>query len=202
MLCVSNPLRIAADTPLRSYWCDLHGQSEETIGTNSARDLIEFARDRAFLDGMSHQGNDFQITTAFWNELNDLTREYNADGSFVIFPGYVDWDDLPVFYNAAEVFVFPSIFEGFGLPVLESMASGMPAITSFGSSLEEVAGDGALLVDPLDVRSIANAIAQVLEDAELRNQLITRGLRRSSEFTVEKFAGKILEVYGTLNRGS
>ena len=64
MLCISNPLRIAAEAPLRSYWCDLHGQSEETIGTNSARELIEFARDRAFLDGMSHQGNDFQITTA------------------------------------------------------------------------------------------------------------------------------------------
>jgi hypothetical protein len=90
VLCVSNPLRIAADTPLRSYWCDLHGQSEETIGTNSARELIEFARDRAFLDGMSHQGNDFQITSAFWNELNHLTRDYNEDGSFIIFPGY-EW---------------------------------------------------------------------------------------------------------------
>ncbi len=90
VLCVSNPLRIAAEAPLRSYWCDLHGQSEETIGTNSARELIEFARDRAFLDGMSHQGNDFQITTPFWNELNELTREYNRDGSFVIFPGY-EW---------------------------------------------------------------------------------------------------------------
>jgi hypothetical protein len=90
VLCVSNPLRIAADPPLQSYWCDLHGQSEETIGTNSARELIDFARDRAFLDGMSHQGNDFQITTPFWNELNELTREYNRDGSFVIFPGY-EW---------------------------------------------------------------------------------------------------------------
>jgi hypothetical protein len=90
VLCVSNPLRIAAAAPLRSYWCDLHGQSEETIGTNSARELIEFARDRAFLDGMSHQGNDFQITTPFWNELNALTREYNRDGSFIVFPGY-EW---------------------------------------------------------------------------------------------------------------
>src|SRR6202040_3208899 len=90
VLCVSNPLRIAAETPLRSYWCDLHGQSEETIGTNSARELIEFARDRAFLDAMSHQGNDFQITSAFWNELNQLTREYNEDRSFIIFPGY-EW---------------------------------------------------------------------------------------------------------------
>ena len=90
LICVSNPLRIAERVPLRSYWCDLHGQSEETIGTNSARELIEFARDRAFLDGMSHQGNDFQITTPFWNELNTLTGEYNRDGSFIVFPGY-EW---------------------------------------------------------------------------------------------------------------
>ncbi|HEY1931030.1 MAG TPA: DUF3604 domain-containing protein [Acetobacteraceae bacterium] len=89
-LCTSNPLRIVADTSLLPYWCDLHGQSEETIGTNSARDLIEFARDRAFLDGMSHQGNDFQITTPFWNDLNKLTREYNEDGRFIIYPGY-EW---------------------------------------------------------------------------------------------------------------
>jgi hypothetical protein len=88
--CLSNPLRIAVDAPLHPYWCDLHGQSEETIGTNSAQELIEFARDRAFLDGMSHQGNDFQITTPFWNELNELTRQYNRDGSFIIFPGY-EW---------------------------------------------------------------------------------------------------------------
>jgi len=90
VLCVSNPLRIVTETPLRSFWCDLHGQSEETIGTNSARELIEFARDRGFLDGMSHQGNDFQITTPFWNELNALTAAYNEDGRFVIFPGY-EW---------------------------------------------------------------------------------------------------------------
>lgn len=90
VLCMSNPLRIVADAPLLPYWCDLHGQSEETIGTNSARELIEFARDRAFLDGMSHQGNDFQITTPFWNHLNELTREYNEDGRFIIYPGY-EW---------------------------------------------------------------------------------------------------------------
>lgn len=72
------------------YWADLHGQSEETIGTNSAEDLILFARDRAFLDVMSHQGNDFQITTPFWEQLNQLTAQYNQDGSFIIFPGY-EW---------------------------------------------------------------------------------------------------------------
>jgi Protein of unknown function (DUF3604) len=89
-LCASNPLRIAAAPALLPFWADLHGQSEETIGTNSARELIEFARDRAFLDAMSHQGNDFQITTPFWEELNRLTAEFNRDGAFIIFPGY-EW---------------------------------------------------------------------------------------------------------------
>ncbi|HEX3172407.1 MAG TPA: DUF3604 domain-containing protein [Burkholderiales bacterium] len=89
-VCTSNPLRIVEQATLLPYWADLHGQSEETIGTNSARELIEFARDRAFLDAMSHQGNDFQITTPFWNELNNLSKEFNADGHFIMFPGY-EW---------------------------------------------------------------------------------------------------------------
>ncbi|MCL4744795.1 MAG: DUF3604 domain-containing protein [Burkholderiaceae bacterium] len=90
VLCVSNPMRIVAQAELLPYWADLHGQSEETIGTNSARELIEFARDTAFLDAMSHQGNDFQITTPFWEHLNALCAEYDRDGSFIIFPGY-EW---------------------------------------------------------------------------------------------------------------
>lgn len=90
LVCRSNPMRIVSSVELLPYWADLHGQSEETIGTNSARELIEFARDHAFLDVMSHQGNDFQITTPFWNHLNELTAEYNETGRFVIFPGY-EW---------------------------------------------------------------------------------------------------------------
>ncbi|MEX1182964.1 MAG: DUF3604 domain-containing protein [Gemmatimonadota bacterium] len=86
----SNPLRVATDAPLLPYWGDLHGQSEETIGTNSAREYFEFARDRAFLDICCHQGNDFQITDSFWRHLNELTRELNRDGSFIVFPGY-EW---------------------------------------------------------------------------------------------------------------
>jgi len=89
-VCQSNPLRLAGAGELLPYWADLHGQSEETIGTNSARELMEFARDRAFLDAMSHQGNDFQITTPFWNELNRLSAEFNQDGRFIMFPGY-EW---------------------------------------------------------------------------------------------------------------
>ena len=90
VVCRSNPLRISESLDLQPFWADLHGQSEETIGTNSARDLMVFARDHAFLDAMSHQGNDFQITTPFWEELNRLSAEFNVDGRFVMFPGY-EW---------------------------------------------------------------------------------------------------------------
>jgi len=86
----SNPLRIVEDAQLLPYWGDLHGQSEETIGTNSARDFHLFARDKAFLDAVGHQGNDFQITSEFWAELNRLSAEFNEDGRFVVFPGY-EW---------------------------------------------------------------------------------------------------------------
>jgi hypothetical protein len=90
LLARSNCMRIVADTPLVHYWGDLHGQSEETIGTNSARDFFAFARDKAFLDACSHQGNDFQITTPFWEHLNVLSKEFNADDQFIVFPGY-EW---------------------------------------------------------------------------------------------------------------
>ena len=90
VVAVSNPMKVTEKISLRPFWADLHGQSEETIGTNSARGFHEFARDSAFLDAVAHQGNDFQITTAFWNHLNDLTREFNSDGEFIAFPGY-EW---------------------------------------------------------------------------------------------------------------
>jgi glycosyltransferase involved in cell wall biosynthesis len=116
----------------------------------------------------------------------------------VVFPGFVPFDDLPLFYNAAEVFVFPSFFEGFGLPVVESMASAVPTITSTGSSLEEVAGDGALLIDPRDTDSIANALGKVLSDPGLQRELAARGLKRSKDFTPGSLAEKALAVYCSL----
>jgi hypothetical protein len=86
----SNPLRIVEDTPLLHFWGDLHGQSEETIGTGSAREYFAFARDRAFVDVTGHQGNDFQITNQFYAQLDRLCAEFNEDGSFVAIPGY-EW---------------------------------------------------------------------------------------------------------------
>ena len=89
-VCTSNPMRVMATADLLPYWGDLHGQSEETIGTNSARDFYEFARDKAFLDVCVHQGNDFQITSKFWNWLNELSAEFTQDGRFIVFPGW-EW---------------------------------------------------------------------------------------------------------------
>ncbi|MCP4982166.1 MAG: DUF3604 domain-containing protein [Gammaproteobacteria bacterium] len=86
----SNPCRCVEDSALLPYWGDLHGQSEETIGTNSARDFYEFARDKAFLDICVHQGNDFQITNEFWQWLNELSAEFTEDDRFVVFPGW-EW---------------------------------------------------------------------------------------------------------------
>jgi hypothetical protein len=90
VLARANPLRVDEAAPLRRYWGDLHGQSGETIGTGSAENYFRYARDRAFIDIVGHQGNDFQITDAFWNELNRLTAAFDVPGRFVCLPGY-EW---------------------------------------------------------------------------------------------------------------
>ena len=90
-LCRANPLRIAAaGTILVHYWGDTHGQSNETLGTNTAREYFTFGRDRAALDVIGHQGNDFQITGDFWRQLNALSAEFDQSGRFVCIPGY-EW---------------------------------------------------------------------------------------------------------------
>jgi hypothetical protein len=90
VLVESNPMRVLGGPGPRAFWGDLHGQSGETVGTNTARDYFAFARDHAFLDVTSHQGNDFEITQEFWAHLNDLTAEFDQPGRFVAFPGY-EW---------------------------------------------------------------------------------------------------------------
>src|SRR5258707_951396 len=86
----ANPMRIVTDAPMRRYWGDLHGQSGETIGMGSAEAYFRYARDAAFIDMVGHQGNDFQITDAFWKKLNQLTAEFDQARKFVCLPGY-EW---------------------------------------------------------------------------------------------------------------
>ena len=113
----------------------------------------------------------------------------------VIFTGYVQDVDLPSLYSNADVFVYPSFFEGFGLPVLEAMACGTPVITSNISSLPEVAGDAGLLIDPYDIEALADNIWKVITDHTLQEHMRIRGLEWVKGFTWEATARKTMDVY-------
>lgn len=108
--------------------------------------------------------------------------------------GYIDDDLLPAVYAGADLFVYPSLYEGFGLPVIEAMASGVPVITSNVTSLPEVAGDAAITVDPLDVSSIAHAIEQVATDSALRARLREQGISRATQFNWDRTAAETWQV--------
>lgn len=113
----------------------------------------------------------------------------------VRFLDYVPASDLPALYTGAAVVAFPSLYEGFGLPVLEAMACGAPVVTSSVSATAEMAGDAALLVDPRDTEAIADAIERVASDADLAADLRARGFRRAAEFSWERAARETLAVY-------
>ncbi|TCL70992.1 glycosyltransferase involved in cell wall biosynthesis [Hydrogenispora ethanolica] len=113
----------------------------------------------------------------------------------VIFPGFVPTEDLPYFYNGADLFVYPSFYEGFGLPPIEAMACATPVITSNVSSLPEVVGDAALTVSPTDTLALAEAILQVLTSPALRESLIKKGLQQCQRYNWTKIATQVLEVY-------
>jgi glycosyltransferase involved in cell wall biosynthesis len=131
-----------------------------------------------------------------------LAAEARATGlaDQVLFPGYLPDELLPSLYRSAILLVYPSLYEGFGLPILEAMACGTPVITSDTSSMPEVAGDAALLVDPGSVDAIASALRQVLLDMGLRQSLCQRGLARSRQFTWERTARETAAVYRQMGR--
>jgi len=118
-----------------------------------------------------------------------------AGGADVCLPGFVADEDLPSLYHGAETFVYPSLFEGVGLPVLEAMASGVPVLTSATSSLPEIAGDAALTVNPRSEEEIAAALARLSDDRALREMLSTKGRTRAREFSWETAARRTLEIY-------
>jgi glycosyltransferase involved in cell wall biosynthesis len=128
---------------------------------------------------------------------DDLRRRVVSLGleEIVHFTGYVDETDLPALYSLSELLVFPSFYEGFGLPVLEAMACGVPVVTSNCSSLPEVAGDAAVLVDPHNDAGIAEGIGMLLEDGKLREQCVARGFERARLFSWRSAAEQTLKVF-------
>jgi glycosyltransferase involved in cell wall biosynthesis len=122
-------------------------------------------------------------------------------GTDVMFPGFVPDDELPLWYNAADVFVYPSLYEGFGLPPLEAMACGTPAIVSSASSLPEVVGDAALLASPHNPEEWAIALSSLCNDTSLRNALATRGPERARRFSWKRTARETVKVYRAVLSG-
>jgi len=129
-------------------------------------------------------------------ELAATIKEMAFTEKDVKFLGLVPDEDLPWLYSGAAVFVYPSLYEGFGLPLVEAMACGAPIVTSNVSSMPEVVGDAALLVEPEHPEEISGSIARLYSDEELRSRLVAKGLKRSQEFTWSDAARKLLNLFG------
>jgi glycosyltransferase involved in cell wall biosynthesis len=130
--------------------------------------------------------------------LNLISRLGLADS--IKFTGQVPEADIPVFYNAADLFVFPSGYEGFGLPPLEAMACGCPVICSFNTSIPEVAGDAAVMCNPSDEQDLAKKMLTVLSDEDLREQLVSRGFSRSRNFSWDTAASCTSRLYHKMEK--
>ena len=133
---------------------------------------------------------------AQWRE-SELQARVQQSGlaEQIHFPGYVEEPDLPPLYSGALAFVYPSLYEGFGLPPLEAMACGTPVVCSNAASLPEVVGDAAMTCDPRDTEGLAAALAQVIAQPALREELRAAGLRRAARFSWRRCAEETLEVY-------
>jgi glycosyltransferase involved in cell wall biosynthesis len=128
--------------------------------------------------------------------MREVAHE-GLEGAVKFLPGVSD-PDLVLLMNGATALLFVSLYEGFGLPILEAMACGTPVVTSSVSSMPEVAGDAAVLVDPADEEAISEAMWQLLRDQDARRQLVEAGRRRVQEFAWERLAQRYVEVYESL----
>jgi glycosyltransferase involved in cell wall biosynthesis len=128
----------------------------------------------------------------------DIEQSGLSDSQSIIYCGYIADEDLPALYSGAELFVFPSLYEGFGLPPLEAMACGCPVASSNTSSMPEVLGDAALFFNPNLTEEMSMAIRQMLEDEHLRNSFCQKGLGRARLFTSEKMAERMLAIFDSV----
>jgi glycosyltransferase involved in cell wall biosynthesis len=140
-------------------------------------------------------------TSGFDDYLQDEILELGLEGRAIL-PGYVAAGDLPLLYGGALAFTFLSLYEGFGLPLLEAMACGTPVLAAGNSSVPEVVGEAALLTDPLDPSAIAGCLLRLASDEALRRDLAARGIEQAARFTWEGTARRVLDLYGqTLGEG-
>jgi glycosyltransferase involved in cell wall biosynthesis len=133
-----------------------------------------------------------------WNRDLVTTQKLIENNGNITLLGFVPVDDLVAVYNAATVFAMPSIYEGFGLPILEAMACGLPVVTTKGGSLPEVAADAAFYVDPFDVESISNGIQEVFFDKKLQSLLSKKGWEHVKRFSWKKTAKETMDVYASV----
>lgn len=152
---------------------------------------------KAFSRIKDHIDHDLVLTGAYgWNskDIYSLITDLKLNAR-IKFTGYVDIEDLPAIYNLADLFIYPSLYEGFGLPPLEAMACGCPVITSNVASLPEVVGDAAETIDPLDIDFLSFATEKLLHNSTARNLLVEKGHLRVKRFTWEQCARDTLSVY-------
>ncbi len=182
---------LQAKYPIKSPYI-LYVSRIEHPGKNHAR-LINAFNELKSRSGLPHQ---LVLAGSKWSRAEEVYEvadrsPYKDD---IFFMGFVPGSDLPTLFRGADLFVFPSLFEGFGMPILEAMACGTPTVCSNISSMPEVAGDAALLFDPYDETSISRAMLKMLSDKDLSEQLVAKGLTRSQQFSWENTALKTLDV--------
>lgn len=161
------------------------------------KNIVGLIKAYAGLESRHRNNFDLVISGGKGWKNSDIYKEVEKlkIGDNVKFIGYVDDDDLPYLYNSAEVFVYPSFYEGFGLPVLEAMACGCPVITSNTSSLPEVGGDAALYIDPNKIETISKALESILDSEEKKKQMIKEGFEQAKKFSWKKCAEETLVLY-------
>lgn len=131
-----------------------------------------------------------------FDSIEEALKQYKLENE-VIFPGYLEDSELQKVYRLATVFVFPSLYEGFGIPPLEAMLSGCPVVSSNVASLPEVIGEAGLLIDPRNALKIADAVSSLITDEHVRNTLIEKGKANAARFSWEESAKKALEVFNS-----
>lgn len=163
-------------------------EKKNTIGTIHAFEILK----------RSYHHDDLQLIligkSGYGGEKVDEAIRSSKFSQDIIHPGYVEQRDIPAIFQAAEMFVFPTLYEGFGIPVLEAFASGVGVITSKNTSTAEIAGEAAVLVDPEDVKSIVDAMEILMTDLELKQKIIEKGKARLKDFSWKNCAQETWKI--------